>query len=200
MRAVSTVCLVLCLVFACSSAFAHELGPQIEPATPGVAPTGPEDPLFGEIIPEIEPFHFHITPHIHTVDDIYSRYDGYRERGEQGSGYNPGPTTAVLKFTINRTVANGWSVNIGFSKDPVEAKVGYSVTWSEGRSWGWDVTTPANTTAHVGYQDWYHVQRYNCHTTYYPPSVPPLVEYGQGWAEQWFKPHFYHWFTPGNSP
>lgn len=191
--------MVLLSVATAQPVLAHDPMPQIERPIPGIAPPGPEDPLVGEITPEVEPLHISPTPHIHVVDNIYHTYDGVLPRGEVGSQYNPGPTVPIVKFEIIRTVSNGWSVNIGFSKEPVQAAVGYNVEWSEGRLFGTEIPIPVDTTVHVFYEDWFHVQEYNCHTDW---AIEGRIyrENGQGWAAQWFKGHIYHTFTPGNTP
>lgn len=185
---------------------AHDpMPPDRERPTPGIAPPGPENPLVGEITPgvdplgEVQPLHFDLTPHIHYVDGIYNRYDGYLDRGEVASAYNPGPTESRIKFSITRYTSNSWSVSICFAKEPVEAAVGYSVEYGISQTFEYEVSIPAGYTVHVYYQDWYHVQEYNCHTDWnFGGTI--VREDGQGWASQWFKYHFYHAFTPGNTP
>ena len=132
-------------------------------------------------------------PHAHYFLNIYSTYDGYRDRGEVASGYNGKSSNDTLSFTITRTVSNGWNCNIGFSADVVSGGVGYNVNWSTTKYWSYSATVNPYKTVHIGYQDWYHVQKYNVKTVWYYEE--PVTEYGTGWAEQWFKPHFYSWET-----
>jgi hypothetical protein len=132
-------------------------------------------------------------PHIHYFDGIYNRYDGYLDRGEVASGYNGKGSSDTLSFSITKTVSNGWNTNIGFSANTVSSGVGYNVQWSATKSWTYSATVNPYKTVHIGYQDWYHVQEYYCHTMWL--YNPPTYTFGDGWAQQWFKPHFYSWQT-----
>lgn len=138
--------------------------------------------------------HFALAGHAHIFDNIYNRYDGYDERGEVASGYNGKSSIDTLSFSIQRQVNNKWNVNIGFDANPVKVGVGYDVGWSTTYTWGYSAQVNPYKTVHIGYQDWYHVQEYNVHTDWYY-DWGTSTEYGQGWAAQWFKPHFYSWET-----
>ena len=142
---------------------------------------------------EVNPSHFHIIPHYHVFDRVTGRYDGYYDRGEVASGYNGKNSIDTLSFQISRTVGNSWNANIGFAKEPVSAGVGYNVEWKETKSWTYSATVRPYKTVHIGYQDWYHVTQFDCHTVWINPYYPNDVwnENGSGWAAQWFKPHFY---------
>jgi hypothetical protein len=144
--------------------------------------------------------HASIYYHEHYVDNIYNEYDGYRDRGEIASAYNDCDCKASLGFSISETVSNGWGANLGFSASAVSNGVGYNVSWSTQKTWSYSVDTNPYHTAHVGYQDWYHVDEFNGHTTYYYETGDSSTEYVQGWGEQWYKPHFYNWQTEGNTP
>ena len=132
-------------------------------------------------------------PHKHVFLGIYNRYDGYKNRGEVASGYNGKSSPDTLSFTITRTVSNSWNTTIGFSAQTISSGVGYNVGWSAQKSWTYSATVNPYRTVHIGYRDYYHVQEYNCLTTWY--YNPPKYTSGQGWAKQWFKPHFYTWET-----
>ncbi|GAB6274187.1 MAG: hypothetical protein STSR0004_10500 [Peptococcaceae bacterium] len=133
-------------------------------------------------------------PHSHYFLNIYNRYDGYHDRGEVASGYNGKSSIDTLSFTITRTVSNGWNCSIGFAASIVSGGVGYDVNWSTSKSWSYSATVNPYKTVHIGYQDWYQVQMYNVKSSWYFLEKT-LDEYGNGWAKQWFKPHFYSWET-----
>jgi hypothetical protein len=145
--------------------------------------------------PEITPEHFSLIGHSHYYDSTYNIYDGGIDRGEVASGYNGKNSKDTLTFTITRTVTNGWNCNIGFSSTIVEAGVGFSVTWSDTLSWQYSAEVNPYKTVHIGYQDWYHVKQYYCHTYWWALWPFDYNEYGSGWAQQWFKPYFYSWET-----
>ncbi|QIB25937.1 hypothetical protein [Caloranaerobacter azorensis] len=117
--------------------------------------------------------HFSLTPHVHHFDRITAQYDGYIDRGEVASGYNGKSSKDTLDFSITRTVSNTWSTNIGFSADVVSGGVGFDVTWSEQKSWGYSVEVNPYKTAHIGYQDWYHIKDFTCYTRYFLST--PLI-------------------------
>jgi hypothetical protein len=143
--------------------------------------------------------HFSIIIHTHVVDTIYNTFDGALDRGEVASGYNPGPGTTTLSFSQTLGYSNGWNASIGFSHQAVTASVGYNVTYSSSASFTYSMQVAEGHTGHIGHQDWYHVQEFTCFTVYYqyPNNV---IGYGDGWAQQWYKKHFYCWITPGNTP
>lgn len=160
--------------------------------------TGKERKL---LLEKVSTEHISFYMHQHYFDGIYNTYDGYHDRGEVASGYNGKTESDVLEFGITRSVSNSWSTSIGFEKDVVTAGVGYNVTWSDEKSWTYYATVSPDSTAHIGYQDWYHVSQYNVHTTYVDSGgYYTWDENGTGWSAQWFKPHFYSWETPGNTP
>jgi hypothetical protein len=207
-------------------AFAHEKGEQISPATIGQDPS-PEDPgnplgtlTKGEILRLQNSNNIHkegsqsggkpggvstedvqILYHEHIFLDIFNTYDGYRDRGELTSGGNSSYTDdATLTYSKTRSYSNGWNVSIGFSSGPVSAGVGYDVTYDNSDTFSWAMTVPPRKVGHIGGQDWYHVQEYNVRNDYYDSSGNQLdSEYGSGWAEQWYKFHFYDWLTDCDS-
>ncbi|WP_103994416.1 hypothetical protein [Paenibacillus sp. UNC499MF] len=137
-----------------------------------------------------------LHPHTHTVDNIFKTYDGYTDRGEVISGTNGKSSNDTLVFSISKAVANKWGASVKFDYKKVSATVGYDVTWTDTKTWGYNAGVSGNKTVHVGMQDWYHTQEYNCHTDWYDTDGYNYgTDYGTGWAAQWFKPHFYSWET-----
>jgi hypothetical protein len=139
--------------------------------------------------------------HEHIFLDIFNTYDGYRDRGELTSGGNSSYTDdATLTYSKSRSYSNGFNVNVGFSSGPVSGGVGYDVTYGDSDTFSWAMTVPPRKVGHIGGQDWYHVQEYNVRNDYYDQNGNQLdSEYGSGWAQQWYKFHFYDWLTDCDS-
>ncbi len=142
----------------------------------------------GEVCPE----HFSVQTHVHKVDSIYQRYDGYYDYST-GMGCT-GPCTLAATQTMSWT--NKWGVSIGFDKGPVSAKVGYDVTYSTAWSFTFSFPVSSGQTKVVRFKDWYHVTRMYVHTDYLAwgcpyAYCPAWTESGTAWAGKWYQRIFY---------
>ena len=68
--------------------------------------------------------------------DVTNTYDGEIDRGIVmiGSNNRSGSGTDSCTFSKSFTVMNSANITAGYSRDGVEAKVGYSTTWSDTRT------------------------------------------------------------------
>jgi len=111
------------------------------------------------------------------------------------SGVNEKDT---VSFSRTLTVSNSFSVGIKFDKGIIETNVGFIVTHSETRTFQYSAVVSPGKTVHIGYHDWYHVNKFNCHTKYfniYIGKITITTEYGKGMASQWYKPKIYFFET-----
>lgn len=135
-----------------------------------------------------------------TTIDIYNRYDGMTDRGEQASGYNGKNNKDTLTFGKTTRISNSWGADIGISKNDVSAKVGYNVTKQDDTTWSYTAEVSPKKTTHIGLKDCYHVQQFTATITtktWIGNSTTPSVKTrkGKGFAQQWYKFHFYSWET-----
>ncbi|MHA7965619.1 hypothetical protein ACX93W_15965 [Paenibacillus sp. CAU 1782] len=203
MKLPTILMLSLLLIFSLNSTvFAHaEYGNSTERPTPGTAPDNGVLESPGGILDElaidniITPFHISLTPHVHEVINIFNTYDGYTDVGEVSSGYNGKSSMDNISFSITRVVSNGWNVDIGFSKNVIDAAVGYNSTWSTEKSFAYSSDVNPYKTVHIGYQDWFHVKEFNVKTDWALSPTTIKTDYGTGWSKQWYKYHFYSWET-----
>ncbi len=207
---------VFVILSICVPAFAHgdssitDSNFNAEKPIRGIAPFTAKPSKFGSLsnkeikdlqsVPEVTPRHIAIDPHSHQITQITDTYDGYIDRGEVESAYNGSGDDDVLTYSRERSISNGYHVNIGFTSSVVSAEVGYDVTWSDKETFAYSMDVPDDKTGHIGFQDWYHVKDFDCVTYYFPPVGSDYEEYGSGWSKQWWKPHFYSWITDGNTP
>lgn len=201
-RLITMGLMILFLFSICGVASAHDLSGfllQPQPLQVDVPDGGYPDEPGGTTLPDsgqIGIRHFYPGIHLHQMGSITNTYDTMVSRGEVASGYNGKPGADQLSFTIQKEVSNGWNANIGFSSDVVSGGVGFDVTWSDTKSWGYTATVNSHKTCHIGLKDCYHVKTFNCATIYYNTNGQITnVESGNGWARQWYKPHFWSWET-----
>lgn len=187
--------IIVAILFVLSSAFASGSYASNTPPVKSVPPQSVirnSSPIGGNYRHKFSP-----GPGIHTknifytyyFDGVYSRYDGYYDRGIiEIAGPNNTSSSNSSTFTIKRTVSNSFSTSIGADADFVSAHTGYNVTFSTSKTWSYTVTVPPYKTVYLHYRDWYHVQKFNCHKHY---RLTGENVYGQGWSAQWFAPQFY---------
>lgn len=181
------IMLVLCLMSSVVSAATID---QALP-TAGIAPEGLETPI-GTIAksvptkPSAQPDNVIFTDYF---DSVYNSYDGYYDRGEV---YRAGPNSTsapdAASYTYAKTVANDYNASFNIADDVVSAGVGFSVTYTESKSWTYTFTIPPGQTIGLHYRDWYHVKQFNCHRHYWLDGSNLS---GTGSAEQWYMPQFY---------
>lgn len=132
-------------------------------------------------------------------------YNGTRDRGEVESGYNDKTEKDTMPFSISQTISNSFDLGLGYtSKKNIEAKVGYSLSWSDTRTFGYNATVSPKHTTHIEMVDCYHVSE--LHTwqileVWVGNSTTPTTtrkdDY-DAWSAQWYKAHFSSWEEPGN--
>jgi hypothetical protein len=121
---------------------------------------------------------------IYVVDNVYSRYDGVGPSTGTGSGCY-GPCTTSITDTYTWT--NSWNASIKFTRGPIEATVGFSVSASGSRSYTNTFPVPSGKIGEIYFQDWYHVQLMHVHTATCTALGCSGYKYGTAWAQQWFR-------------
>ena len=185
--------------------------PNYEPVIEATLPAGSEIEPLGQLSPDelrkhiedntkVTPFHVALPVHTHYFDGVVNSYEGYNERGYVTSGENRGPKGVKnnLKFDISHSYGNSWTTSIGFEAGIITTALGYDVTYSTTKTFGYEAEVNGGDRVNIGLKDWYKVTNFKVKTYNYNGAFSGY-DYGTGQAKQWLRPEFYSDYVIGGA-
>lgn len=107
----------------------------------------------------------------------------YMPRATYVSGNAPATGSATLGLSIQDTVSNSWSANVGVSASVVSAGVGFSVTSSRTVQYSYSITMPPNTR--------WQIDAYNQFKHYDYEVWSGTTRVGNGYARKFVGVYYY---------
>jgi len=120
----------------------------------------------------------------YVVDGVYQQYETTGGFYSTGIGC-VGPCTTTIQTSYSWS--NSWSATISFTKEPIDATVGYNTSNSGSVAYTQSFPVPAGKSGVIWYADYYQVKNMYVHTETCYGIGGCTYKYGTATARKWLK-------------